>query len=108
MAEDFSADMPQPEGPPAPVAAADRPPRPAGHDDWVFCSRLQKWAPPAQRVNWGGKLGAAIKANASDEAWQEWVKMEVMVINELRLNFMDPKSQDVLITHMREFLKLPE
>lgn len=108
MAEKFSVDMPQPEGPPAPVAAADRPPRPAGHDDWVFCSRLQKWAPPAQRVNWGGKLGAAIKANASDEAWQEWVKMEVMVINELRLNFMDPKSQDVLITHMREFLKLPE
>ena len=29
-----------------------------------------------------------------------------MVINELRLNFMDPDSQDVLIRHLREFLKL--
>lgn len=32
--------------------------------------------------------------------------MEVMVINELRLDFMDPKSQDVLVQHMRDFLCL--
>ena len=30
--------------------------------------------------------------------------MEVMVINELRLNFMDPAAQDVLHRRMREFL----
>jgi Fe-S cluster biosynthesis and repair protein YggX len=30
--------------------------------------------------------------------------MEVMVINELRLNFMDPASQETLNRHMREFL----
>lgn len=29
-----------------------------------------------------------------------------MVINELRLNFMDPKSLEVLERHMREFLLL--
>jgi Fe-S cluster biosynthesis and repair protein YggX len=87
---------------------AEKPPRPEGHENWVFCSKLEKWAPPAQRVPWGGKLGAAIRANVSEEAWQEWQKMEVMVINELRLNFMDPKSQDILIAQMRQFLALPE
>lgn len=87
---------------------AERPEKPAEHPDWVFCSKLEKWAPPAQRVPWGGKLGVAIRANVSEEAWQEWLKMEVMVINELRLNFMDPKSQDVLIQNMRQFLALPE
>ncbi len=107
MAAKFSDDMPRPEGPAPEIAPADRPPRPEGHDDWVFCTRLQKWAPPARRVTWGGQLGAAIKANVSDEAWQEWVKMEVMVINELRLNFMDPKSQDILIGQMKQFLNLP-
>ena len=30
--------------------------------------------------------------------------MEVMVINELRLNFMDPASQVTLDQHMRQFL----
>ena len=32
--------------------------------------------------------------------------MEVMVINELQLNFMDPRSQDILAGQMREFLCL--
>ena len=34
--------------------------------------------------------------------------MEVMVINELRLNFMAPKSQDILIKQLRDFLCLDE
>jgi Fe-S cluster biosynthesis and repair protein YggX len=33
--------------------------------------------------------------------------MEVMVINELRLNFMDPGAQETLNKHMREFLFSP-
>lgn len=91
---------------PPPPMPAEIPPRPEGHDDWVFCRRLHQWAPAAQRVTWGGKLGAEIKANVSQEAWLEWQKMEVMVINELRLNFMDPKSQDILSQHLRQFLGL--
>jgi len=31
-----------------------------------------------------------------------------MVINELRLNFMDPQSQETLNKHMREFLFQPK
>ena len=30
--------------------------------------------------------------------------MEVMVINELRLNLMEPAAQETLSRHMREFL----
>jgi len=29
-----------------------------------------------------------------------------MVINELKLNFMEPSSQEILTSHMREFLGL--
>ena len=42
------------------------------------------------------------------ECWGEWEKQEVMVINELRLNFMDPRSAEVLHQKLREFLALPE
>lgn len=76
--------------------------------DLVFCKRAHKWATPAQNVPWGGTLGAEIRANVCEETWREWLNMEVMVINELRLNFMDPKSQDILIGHMREFLCLDQ
>jgi Fe-S cluster biosynthesis and repair protein YggX len=34
--------------------------------------------------------------------------MEIMVINELRLDFMNPRSGSILEQHMREFLGLPE
>ncbi|MEM9595115.1 MAG: Fe(2+)-trafficking protein [Acidobacteriota bacterium] len=74
--------------------------------DLVFCKRARTWGPPAQNVPYGGALGDEIRAHVCDASWQEWIAMEVMVINELRLNFMDPKSQEVLVQHLREFLCL--
>lgn len=72
----------------------------------VFCKRCREWKQPVASVPWGGQLGEEIRTHVCEDTWREWMNMEVMVINELRLNFMDPKSQDVLIGHMREFLCL--
>ena len=47
-------------------------------------------------------------ANVCADCWSEWEKQEVMVINELRLNFMDPSAAAVLHQKLREFLALPE
>ena len=57
----------------------------------VRCGRPE--APALARRPMPGPAGAEIQE-----------KIEVMVINELRLNFMDPESQKVLSQHMREFL----
>jgi Fe-S cluster biosynthesis and repair protein YggX len=51
-----------------------------------------------------GDLGREIAARACRDCWADWMRAEVMVINELRLNFMDPAAQDVLTRHLREFL----
>ena len=72
----------------------------------VDCTRCKTNGPVATNVVYGGALGDDIRANTCNRCWQEWLGMEVMVINELRLNFMDPEAQKTLITHMREFLKL--
>ena len=72
----------------------------------IDCKRCGQTAPAAQNVVYGGALGDAIRANTCDACWREWLTMEVMVINELRLNFMDPKSQDILAEQMRQFLGL--
>ena len=74
--------------------------------DLVYCKRCGREGPPPTQVDYGGALGLEIRTNTCAACYQEWVGMEVMVINELRLNFMDPKSQEVLIKHMREFLSL--
>lgn len=66
------------------------------------CGRAD--APALTRRPMPGPLGAEIQEKVCADCWAEWQKVEVMVINELRLNFMDPESQKILNQHMREFL----
>lgn len=71
----------------------------------VHCARCGRTdAPALPRQPLPGKQGAEIRERICLDCWNEWQKMEVMVINELRLNFMDPSSQQTLNKHMREFL----
>lgn len=70
------------------------------------CVRCNLQKPPPPSVPWGGDLGTEIRSKICQDCWTEWEGAEVMVINELRLNFMDPKSQEILIKHMREYLML--
>ncbi len=72
----------------------------------VDCARCGRQAPGATGIFYGGALGEEIRAKTCADCWAEWQESEVMVINELRLNFMDPKSQDVLAQNLREFLML--
>ncbi len=72
----------------------------------VECARCNRTAPGAEKVTYGGALGDEIRAKVCNDCWGEWQNAEVMVINELRLNFMDPAAQDTLIRHLREFLAL--
>ena len=77
-------------------------------DQDIVCARCQRTAPPTTKTTWGGQLGEEIRTRICVDCWAEWENAEVMVINELRLNFMDPKSQEILRGHLREFLKLDD
>lgn len=70
----------------------------------VTCSRCNRTARALETAPVPGPIGEEILSKVCAECWAEWQKAEVMVINELRLNFMDPKAQEVLLHHMREFL----
>lgn len=73
----------------------------------VKCSRCGEVREGLARAPYPGELGRRLLENACSQCWAEWEQMEVMVINELRLNFMDPKSMEVLAGHLREFFFLP-
>ena len=71
------------------------------------CPRCGRTGAPAlRRPPLPGALGRDVQARVCADCWQEWTRNEVMVINELRLNFMDPGAQEILDKHMREFLRL--
>lgn len=72
----------------------------------VVCSRCRQQRTAIEEVPYSGALGEQIQQRVCEPCWAEWQQAEVIVINELRLDFMDPRSHDILVQHMREFLGL--
>ncbi len=72
----------------------------------IQCGRCHKEASTIPSPPYPGALGRELQSQRCADCWSEWLQAEVMVINELKLNFMDPASQDILIGQMREFLGL--
>ena len=72
----------------------------------IGCVRCGRQAPGLAATPLPGPTGEEIRQKICVDCWAEWQRAEVMVINELRLNFMDPKSLEILEHHMREFLML--
>lgn len=72
----------------------------------VACTRCGRSAPAIAGRTYPGALGVEIQAKVCADCWGEWQRFEVMVINDLKLDFMDPRSQDVLVQHLRQFLAL--
>ncbi len=76
----------------------------------ITCRRCgrQGQAPSAAKLAF---LGSPLKERAASlcsECWQEWEGIEVKVINEYRLNFMDPEHRAQLKRACVEFLQLGE
>lgn len=74
--------------------------------DTVTCSRCGKEKPRMTQPPAPGETGREFQDHVCAECWAEWQGMEVMVINELKLNFMDPDAQATLDSHMRKFFFL--
>ena len=70
----------------------------------VFCQRLKKEADGLDFQLYPGELGKRIFDNISKEAWTEWQKKQTMLINEHKLNMMDPNARQFLETQMSGFL----
>ena len=43
-----------------------------------------------------GELGKKIFENVSKDAWQQWIKLQTMLINENRLSLVDPRARQYL------------
>jgi Fe-S cluster biosynthesis and repair protein YggX len=51
-----------------------------------------------------GPKGQDIFENISQQAWQDWLKHQTMLINEKHLNLMDKKSREYLSEQMMKYL----
>lgn len=70
----------------------------------VFCKRLNKEAEGLDFQLYPGELGKNIFDNICKEAWGEWQKKQTMLINENKLNMMQPEARKFLEEQMQAYL----
>jgi Fe-S cluster biosynthesis and repair protein YggX len=94
-----------------PAASA---PQPAGENvRLVKCVKFGREMPGLDRIPWKGDIGKRVYENVSKEAWKMWLEHSKMIMNEYRLNPLDPASQKIMEEQLEQFFfgegaKLPE
>ena len=79
----------------------------------VKCVKLGRTMPGLDRIPWKGEIGKRVYENVSKEAWRMWVEHSKMLMNEYRLNPLDPNSLKIMEDQMEQFFfgegaKLPD
>ncbi len=70
----------------------------------VYCKKLGKEAEGLERPPFPGELGKRVFENISKEAWIQWLGQQTILINEYRLNPLDPQARSFLDEQLLEFL----
>lgn len=70
----------------------------------VNCVKLGREAEGLDYPPYPGELGKRIWESVSKQAWQQWVNQQTMLMNEYRLNPLDPKARKFIEGEMEKFL----
>lgn len=69
----------------------------------VFCRKYQNELPGLEHPPLPGAAGLDIYEHISNQAWQDWLKHQTMLINEKQLNMMDPSDRQYLSEQRDKF-----
>ena len=69
----------------------------------VQCVLLKQDLPGLERPTYPGALGQRIFEQVSQQAWQQWLRHQTMLINEYRLSVIEPKARKFLEAEMEKF-----
>ena len=69
----------------------------------VKCVKLGREAEGLDFPTYPGELGKRIYESVSKEAWKMWLNQQTMLMNENRLNPLDPKARKFLQDEMEKF-----
>ncbi len=69
----------------------------------VKCVKLGHDAEGLDYPTYPGELGKRIFENVSKDAWKQWLNHQTMLMNEYRLNPLDPKARKFLQEEMEKY-----
>lgn len=70
----------------------------------VFCRKYQREMEGLPAPPYPGPKGQEIFETVSRQAWMEWLRHQTMLINEKRLNLLDPATQQYLQGEFDKFI----
>ena len=70
----------------------------------VFCKKYQREMEGLNAPPYPGPKGQEIFEHVSKQAWSEWQVHQTLLINERRLNLMEPQARKFLQEEMDKFL----
>ncbi|MFI5142446.1 MAG: oxidative damage protection protein [Thermoanaerobaculales bacterium] len=73
----------------------------------ITCSRCGQQTEAMDPAPLPTALGQEVQQRVCRACWQEWLRTQVMLINEHRLNLVDVQARRMLEEQMRGFLNLP-
>ena len=74
----------------------------------VYCRKYQNELPGLATPPYPGEKGRDIYEHVSAQAWQEWQKQQVMLINEKHLSMASADDRRYLTEQMERFLSNEE
>jgi Fe-S cluster biosynthesis and repair protein YggX len=72
----------------------------------ITCSRCGQASEAMAQPPMPTSLGTEVQQRVCQACWREWLRAQVMLINEYRLNLVDPEARKALEEQMRTFLNL--
>ena len=72
----------------------------------ITCKRCGQTAEAMAQAPIPTALGSRILQSTCQACWREWLRAQVILINEHRLSLMDPEARKILEGQMRSFLNL--
>jgi Fe-S cluster biosynthesis and repair protein YggX len=70
----------------------------------IQCMKLSEELEALDNPPFPGIKGQFIFDHISKKAWQQWMEMQTMIINEQRLASYEPKARKILETEREKFL----
>ena len=70
----------------------------------VFFFFFQKDLPKMPHPPFPNKAGQALQETVSEKAWNDWLELQTMLINENHLSMMDPEAKKFLTEQRNKFL----
>lgn len=70
----------------------------------VFCRKYKQELEGMKFPPYPGEKGQKLFDSVSQKAWQEWLQLQTLLINEKRLNLTSPEAQTYLSEQLEKFL----